>query len=195
MSEDTPLQEVERAVRSTGCAWNSGKGGEFIIMGTRAQLLAFVTKLRESMAQRVTDLQTANDSLALTLASYQMTVANMQHMPKLMTAKETRIKELEEEVRICDQLLERRNAVLNLLPCPDHGEGCMPYAEDWIKARLTVPGPDQQTTMLNQRAEVEQLMFDAARGKRPMPDAKELRAWALRLGTPHDHDKWGRGVA
>lgn len=37
---------------------------------------------------------------------------------------------------------------------------------------------------LNRRAEVEQLMFDAARGKRPMPTAEELRAWALRLGVP-----------
>jgi hypothetical protein len=27
-------------------------------------------------------------------------------------------------------------------------------------------------------------MFDAARGKRPMPSAEELRAWALKLGTP-----------
>lgn len=27
-------------------------------------------------------------------------------------------------------------------------------------------------------------MFDAARGKRPMPTADELRAWAVKLGTP-----------
>jgi hypothetical protein len=27
-------------------------------------------------------------------------------------------------------------------------------------------------------------MFDAARGKRPMPTADELRAWAIKLGTP-----------
>ena len=39
---------------------------------------------------------------------------------------------------------------------------------------------------LNRRAEVEQLMLDAARGKRPMPSPEELRAWALRLGTPEE---------
>ena len=39
---------------------------------------------------------------------------------------------------------------------------------------------------LNRRATVEQLMFDAANGKRPMPLPDELRAWALRLGTPED---------
>jgi hypothetical protein len=37
---------------------------------------------------------------------------------------------------------------------------------------------------LNRRATVEQWMFDAARGKRPMPTAEELRAWAIKLGTP-----------
>lgn len=42
------------------------------------------------------------------------------------------------------------------------------------------------TAMLARRAAVEQLMFDAARGKRPMPTADELRAWALKLGTPED---------
>jgi hypothetical protein len=44
------------------------------------------------------------------------------------------------------------------------------------------------TAMLNRRVAVEQLMFDAARGKRPMPTAQELREWALRLGTPADAD-------
>jgi hypothetical protein len=37
---------------------------------------------------------------------------------------------------------------------------------------------------LNRRATVEQWMFDAARGKRPMPTPDELRAWAIKLGTP-----------
>jgi hypothetical protein len=37
---------------------------------------------------------------------------------------------------------------------------------------------------LNRRAEVEQMMFDAASGKRSMPTAEELREWALRLGVP-----------
>lgn len=41
------------------------------------------------------------------------------------------------------------------------------------------------TAMLKRRVDVEQMMFDAARGKRPMPERGELREWALRLGgTP-----------
>lgn len=39
---------------------------------------------------------------------------------------------------------------------------------------------------LNRRATVEQWMFDAANGKRPLPDASELRQWALKLGTSED---------
>lgn len=39
---------------------------------------------------------------------------------------------------------------------------------------------------LNRRATIEQLMFDAASGKRPMPTPDELREWALRLGTPDE---------
>ncbi len=40
------------------------------------------------------------------------------------------------------------------------------------------------TQILNRRVTIEQRMFDAAAGKRPMPDAAELRAWAIELGTP-----------
>jgi hypothetical protein len=46
--------------------------------------------------------------------------------------------------------------------------------------------PPWWAAALNRRATVEQLMFDAARGKRPMPTAEELRAWAVKLGTPAD---------
>jgi hypothetical protein len=42
------------------------------------------------------------------------------------------------------------------------------------------------TRSLSRRAAVEQLMFDAANGKRPMPAADELRQWALKLGTPEE---------
>jgi hypothetical protein len=42
------------------------------------------------------------------------------------------------------------------------------------------------TASLNRRATIEQLMFDAANGKCPMPDSAELRAWALKLGTPEE---------
>ena len=38
-----------------------------------------------------------------------------------------------------------------------------------------------------QIAEVEQELFDSARGKRPLPDAEQCRKWAIRLGVP---DKW-----
>lgn len=39
---------------------------------------------------------------------------------------------------------------------------------------------------LNRRAQIEQLMFDAACGKRAMPTPAELREWALKLGTPDE---------
>ena len=41
---------------------------------------------------------------------------------------------------------------------------------------------------LNRRATIESLMFDAAKGARPMPDASELREWALRLGTRDENE-------
>lgn len=47
---------------------------------------------------------------------------------------------------------------------------------------------------LNRRATVEQWMFDAARGKRPMPTPQELREWALKLGT-RDEDALRVAVA
>lgn len=40
---------------------------------------------------------------------------------------------------------------------------------------------------LNRRAEVEQELLDASRGKRPMPNQVQLRKWAMRLGVP---DEW-----
>jgi hypothetical protein len=46
--------------------------------------------------------------------------------------------------------------------------------------------PSWWAASLNRRATVEQWMFDAARGKRPMPTPDELRAWAIKLGTPAD---------
>lgn len=47
---------------------------------------------------------------------------------------------------------------------------------------------------LNRRATVEQWMFDAARGKRPMPTPEELREWAMKLGT-RDEDALREAVA
>jgi hypothetical protein len=37
---------------------------------------------------------------------------------------------------------------------------------------------------MNRRVEVEQVLLDAANGKRPLPDAKECRKLAMRLGDP-----------
>lgn len=52
---------------------------------------------------------------------------------------------------------------------------------------VQVPAPTEPAwwaSALNRRATVEQWMFDAARGKRRMPTAEELRSWATKLGTP-----------
>lgn len=57
--------------------------------------------------------------------------------------------------------------------------------------------PHWWAAALNRRARVEQWMFDAARGKRPMPTAEELRAWALKLGTPEPGEpapQWPAGL-
>ena len=52
------------------------------------------------------------------------------------------------------------------------------------------------TQILNRRVTIEQRMFDAAAGKRPMPDAAELRDWAIELGTPAAQvTQEGAGVA
>jgi hypothetical protein len=40
------------------------------------------------------------------------------------------------------------------------------------------------TQIINRRVTIEQRMFDAAAGKRPMPTPDELREWAVYLGTP-----------
>jgi len=40
---------------------------------------------------------------------------------------------------------------------------------------------------LNRRAEVEQELWDCARGRRALPDAEQCKQWALRLGVP---DEW-----
>ncbi len=54
-----------------------------------------------------------------------------------------------------------------------------------LNDQLTSRGePRWWAEALNRRATVEQLMFDAARGKTAMPTPDELRRWAIRLGTP-----------
>lgn len=68
----------------------------------------------------------------------------------------------------------------------------------WIVARPAVPDAQllardaalwrehapRWEASLNRRATVEQLMFDAAHGKRPLPGPQELREWATKLGVP-----------
>lgn len=44
----------------------------------------------------------------------------------------------------------------------------------------------QWARSLNRRAEVEQELLDAARGKRPLPSHEELRSWAVKLGVPEE---------
>lgn len=52
-----------------------------------------------------------------------------------------------------------------------------------------------QTHMISRRVAVEQAMFDAARGKRAMPDSKELHSWALSLGTIDEKNQPVRDAA
>lgn len=55
----------------------------------------------------------------------------------------------------------------------------------WVRAEPAANPLDALVNqILNRRATVEQWMFDAASGKRPMPAPDELRNWALHLGTP-----------
>jgi hypothetical protein len=161
----TTLEQIAHAVRVTGCAWNGGAGGNFIIMGTAVQVRRFADKLLER---------------AMTA------LAQAQHMPQMLKAKDEHIAELEQEIRISEKIIEERNRLLNdCPPCPVHGEGCVPHAREWLQELKNKPADATWVAMFARRCEVEQLMFDAARGKRPMPTQQELREWALKLGTPH----------
>ena len=47
---------------------------------------------------------------------------------------EARVKELERELKLTDDLLDRRQEVLDAIPeCKEHGVGCIPHAMEWIK--------------------------------------------------------------
>ena len=40
---------------------------------------------------------------------------------------------LKEELIVTDQLLNERNKLLDMIPiCPDHGDGCVPHAIEWV---------------------------------------------------------------
>lgn len=144
------LEAIAQAVRITGCAWNGGAGGEYIIVGSHVQL--------EALANKLTEVQAA------------------------------RIAALEEELRIDEKLLQHRSALLAMIPpCPEHGEGCVPFAVEWIGRMKEKPTDAMWVASFERRGQVEEMMFAAARGKRPMPTPQELREWGLKLGTVHEH--------
>src|SRR3954467_3490400 len=100
------LEQIVRAACQSGCAYNAASNGENIIVGTEAQLLAFTEKVR--------DVRTL-------------------HMDQMLKGAQTRNRELVEEVRISDRLLDDRNRLLKLIPpCPEHGDECIPHAIDWV---------------------------------------------------------------
>lgn len=62
----------------------------------------------------------------------------------------------------------------------------IPRNDDARAAELWRIHSPRWAASINRSATVEQWMFDAARGRRPMPTPEELRQWALKLGTPED---------
>jgi hypothetical protein len=49
-----------------------------------------------------------------------------------------RVTELEEELRVTDQLLNERQKVLDAIPeCPIHGGNCVPHAIEWIAEMMS----------------------------------------------------------
>lgn len=67
--------------------------------------------------------------------------------------------------------------------------------QQWVRFGTRIHD-ERWSRMLTRRVGVEQDMLDAARGKRPMPDAQELRAWALKLGGQNaDHAHHDSAIA
>lgn len=64
--------------------------------------------------------------------------------------------------------------------------GALPPVSDARDAALWRTHAPRWEASLNRRATVEQWMFDAVSGRRPLPNADELREWALKLGTTDD---------
>lgn len=62
-----------------------------------------------------------------------------------------------------------------------------PHLVRWMK-REPKPKqpPDWVAAFLNRRGEVEQILFDCAKGKRPLPDKDKCRELAMRLGVPDE---------
>jgi hypothetical protein len=90
---------------------------------------------------------------------------------KLCAVLKARIENFKEQAGVAHN--GDKEAVVDILLCGTR-EQLVNFAmrihdERWVK-------------MLHRRVGVEQLMLDAANGKRPMPTPEELRAWALKLG-------------
>lgn len=97
------------------------------------------------------------------------------------------VAELREHIEVDEKLLRHRAELLAAIPpCAEHGAECVPHAIQWVE--WAKESDARWSRMLSKRVEVEQMMFDAARGKRPMPGAQELREWALRLGQSGGDD-------
>ncbi len=46
---------------------------------------------------------------------------------------ENRIKELETELTLTEELLERQHRLMDVIPeCPAHGNRCIPHAIEWV---------------------------------------------------------------
>lgn len=54
----------------------------------------------------------------------------------------------------------------------------------WIRVRARLWLWRNQSDALNRRVSVERYLFDAAAGKKPLPDAKKCRELANKLGIP-----------
>lgn len=52
---------------------------------------------------------------------------------------EKRIKELEKELAVTDELLVERDRLLKTIPeCPVHGNQCIPHALEWVNRVKTI---------------------------------------------------------
>lgn len=60
-----------------------------------------------------------------------------------------------------------------------------------LRERLArwIAGPTWIGDMINRRVVVEQYLWDASAGRRPLPTKEECKAWAIKLGVPSEFNK------